>query len=126
MKGNAMYKLITLVPVALLSLSACSTGTIAPTKGESKISGTIKQGFQAKEAEIALNGKVYRGKWVSEDPTKEQLAQTTLPHKKHLNQVSMDLKADDGAKMICKGQTHGLEGDLTCSADGKDYPVTLK
>lgn len=121
-----MKALITLGPVVLLSLSACSTGTIAPAKGESKISGTIKQGFQAKDAEIALNGKVYRGKWVSEDPTREQLAQTTLPHKKHVNQVSIDLKADDGTRMTCKGQTHGLEGDLTCSADGKDYPVTLK
>lgn len=121
-----MYKLITLIPVALLTLSACSTGTIVPTKGDSKITGTIKQGFQSKEAEISLNDKVYRGKWVSEDPTKEQLAQTTLPHKKHVNQISIDLKSDDGNKMLCKGQTHGLEGDLVCTADGKDYFVTLK
>lgn len=121
-----MFKLVALVPIALLSLSACSTGTIMPAKGESKIAGTIKQGFQAREAEITLNGKVYRGKWVSEDPSKEQIAQTTFPHRKHISQISMDLKADDGSKMLCKGPVHSQEGDLTCTADGKDYPVTLK
>jgi hypothetical protein len=125
MKGIIMLKLVTLVPIALL-MSACSTGTIAPAKGESKITGSIKQGLQAKEAEITLDGKLFRGKWVSEDPSKEQLAQTTFPHKKHVSQISMDLTAGDGSKMVCKGKMHGKEGDLTCTADGKDYPVTLK
>ena len=126
MKGITMNKLFVLAPLALLGLAACSTGNIVQSMGDARISGTMKQGLQAHVAEITLNGKVYRGEWVSEGPTPEQKESISYPHKKHVSQLTINLKADDGNAMVCKGLAHGLAGDLLCTAGGKEYPVTLK
>ncbi len=112
--------------IAVFGIAACTTIDVAQTKGDEKITGSIKAGLQSHVAEIGLNGKLYRGNWIAGEPTREQIAQTSYPHRKHLSEVSLDMTAEDGSKMSCKGLAHGLEGDLVCTANGKDYSVALK
>ena len=119
--------ILTFAGLTVLLTGCASTGTIQSTDPGAKISGTMQRGlFESHTIEIILNGKIYRGKWRSDYPTPDQKAATTYPHKKHINQLFFDLKADDGSVMACQGATHVLTGNVTCTADGKEYPVVLK
>lgn len=121
-----MNKQIVAAWIALLGIAGCSTVDVAQTKGDEKIAGSIKAGLQSHVAEISLNGKSYHGNWIADEPTREQIAQTSYPHRKHVSQISLDMMAEDGSKMSCKGLAHGLAGDIVCTSNGKDYSVTLK
>lgn len=120
-----MNKHIVVALITLSGIAACTTVQVGQINGDEKITGSIKAGLQSHVAEISLNGKLYRGNWIADEPTREQVAQTPYPHRKHVSQVNLDMTADDGSKMSCKGLAHGLAGDIVCTSNGKDYPVTL-
>jgi len=111
--------------LALVGLAGCSTvhlGTVASNDG---VQGTLKIGLQERDAELAFNGKTYRGVWQELAASPEQLAQSSYPHRKHLTNIALDLTASDGSVLKCRGLTHAMQGELACAIDGKVQKVSL-
>jgi hypothetical protein len=128
MEELAMSRLAWILAGLTALLAGCtSIGTINSSDPENKICGTLQSGLLAgHSAEVNLDGKAYRGKWKADYPTADQKAAATYPHKKHLNQLYLDLTANDGSLMVCRGPTDGLVGNLICTTGGRDYPVELR
>jgi len=123
-----MQKNLLIAAFGVLVLSACSsTGTLQSTKPENKISGTVTRGLvQPYRVEVTLDDKTYRGEWRTEAPTTEQQTAAGMPHKYHVKQVRSTLRADDGNQLECEWKTHGDNGEGTCRAGGREYPLLLK
>lgn len=111
-----------------LGLSACSsTGTLQSPQADTKVNGTLTRGLvEPHRIEINLDGKIYRGEWRTSDPTKEQKAETSYPHQKHIGQVRSTLKASDGGVLDCQWDTHGDAAEGNCTTGGRTYPLILK
>jgi len=112
----------------VLGLSACSsTRTLQTPISDVKVSGTVTRGLvEPHRVEVSLDGKTYRGEWRTGDPTKEQKAAATYPHRKHIGQVQSTLKADDGSTLDCRWQTHGDIAEGACTGNGREFPLVLK
>lgn len=123
-----MQKNLLIATFVTLGLSACtSIGSLQSTQADARISGTVTRGFlEPYRVEINLDGKTYRGEWRTGAPTAEQKATTTRPHRKHVGEVRSVLLADDGSKLDCRWLTHSETGEGSCSADNREYPLTLK
>ncbi|MBK7421677.1 MAG: hypothetical protein IPJ48_00480 [Propionivibrio sp.] len=79
------------------------------------ISGTVtKEAFGSRRVEITLNDKIYRGEWRVDSPTKEQKAETSYPHRRHIGVVNSTLKAEDGSTLEChwKTESNTAEGGV--------------
>ena len=100
-----MKKIILIAAGIALGLSACSS---------------------THRVEVSLDGKTYRGEWRTSDPSKEQKAATTYPHRKHVGQVQSTLKADDGSTVDCRWLAHGDTAEGACSGNGREYLLDLK
>lgn len=110
-----------------LGISACSsTGALQSPRSDAKASGTLTRGLvEPHRVELKLDGKTYRGEWLTGEPSKEQKAATTYPHQKHIGQVQSTLKADDGSTLHCHWQTHGDIAEGVCSGDGRETRLVL-
>jgi hypothetical protein len=127
MKGIVMDRSITYALAALLSLAACSTGTLLSNKPENKISGTVTRGLiEPHRVQVTLDGKTYQGEWRTGTPTAEQKSFAGHTHRFHVGQVRSTLSATDGSTLDCQWQIHGVAGEGTCQAGNHDYPLTLK
>ena len=117
-----MKKIILIAAGIALGLSACSsTGTLQSPRSDAKV------GFiEPHRVEVSLDGKTYRGEWRTSDPSKEQKAATTYPHRKHVGQVQSTLKADDGSTVDCRWLAHGDTAEGACSGNGREYLLDLK
>lgn len=116
-----------LIVLGLVSaLSAC-TSTFQAKNADSKISGFVKRGLiEPFPVEISIDGKTYRGEWRTGAPTQEQRAATPIKHRRHIEQATVTLKADDGAELNCQLLSHGSFADGSCTGNGREYPVVLK
>lgn len=121
-------KLFCLSVLGALFVSACSsTGSLQSSNPDSAISGTLTRGLlNPGRVEVVLNGKTYRGNWRVEEPTAEQRAEISYPHRRHIGTVNSTLSADDGGKLVCHWKTHSDIAEGSCVADGREYPLNLK
>lgn len=110
------------------ALCACtSTGILQADKPGMNIGGTLARGaFEPYRVEVALDGKAYRGEWRTGAPTREQLAATGYPHRRHVGVVQSRLVAADGSALDCRWETHGDRAEGKCVSNDREYPLSLK
>jgi hypothetical protein len=118
-------KLILLAASATLLAACTSAGSIKT--GNDTLSAVVTRNlFGPDKIEATLNGKIYRGDWQVGPPSKEQTEGETYRHRRHMHSVEHTLKADDGATMACRWQTHLYAADGLCTAAGKEYSIAIK
>ena len=116
------------VILGVLSLGACtSTRYLQSGSPDTLISGTVtKEVFGARRVEVTLNGKIYRGDWRVDPPTKEQKAETSYPHRRHIGIVDSKLLADDGSALVCHWKTESITAEGICQDNGREYLLNMK
>lgn len=114
--------------LGVLSLGACtSTRYLQSGSPETPISGAVtKEAFGSRRVEVTLNGKIYRGDWRVDPPTKEQKAETSYPHRRHIGIVDSKLLAEDGSTLVCHWKTESTAAEGTCQDDGREYLLNMK
>jgi len=119
---------LSIVTCALLTLGACSTTlTLQSASGDPAATGVVTYGlFEPGRISATLSGKTYHGEWHVDWPTPRQRGETSYPHRRHIGNVQQTLGADDGSTARCRWQTHSNTAQGVCSADGRDYSLTLQ
>ena len=119
--------LLAMGAAVLLALSGCQSDSALVSRGGDSVVGTVDRGlFEPHRVEIKLGDKVFRGLWRSSPPSKDLRDETAYPHRRHVSDVQLDLRADDGTAMHCNGKTHSEAGEIKCEADGRSYSLTLE
>ena len=117
-----------ILTLALLTLGACSTTrSLQSASADPTVTGSVTHGlFEPGRIAATLGGKTYRGEWQVDWPTPAQRGETRYPHRRHIGSVKQTLVADDNSTAQCQWQTHANTAEGICSADGRDYPLTLR
>ncbi|SBT10426.1 exported hypothetical protein [Candidatus Propionivibrio aalborgensis] len=110
-----------------LMLSACTaTGYLQSGSPNTMISGKVtREAFGSRRVEITLNDKIYRGEWRVDSPTKEQKAETSYPHQRHIGVVNSTLRAEDGSTLECHWKTESNTAEGSCLAGRQEYLLNM-
>lgn len=102
-----------------LVLAAGCTSTVPLQSNQAGISGSLTRHlFEPHQVQVEIDGKRYRGDWLTAPPSRQQVAVAPYPQRKQLGRVQAELSSDDGSRLHCRWETRGSKAQGKCQ-DGQ-------